>query len=49
MYRDGGQGAFEIRTYISVAAAAKGQGEVLFYHPISVFACGCPIGMMSIA
>jgi len=49
MYRDGGQGAFEIRTYISVAAAAKGQGEVLFYHPISVFACGCPIGIMSIA
>ncbi len=48
-HHDAGQGGFEIRTFITVAAAAKGQGEVLFYEPISAFACGCPIGRMSVA
>lgn len=47
-YRDAGQGGFEIRTFISVAAAAGGQGEVQFYAPIPVFAVGCTVGVMSI-
>ena len=47
-HRDGGQGGFEIRTLIAVAAAARGRGEVLFYEPISAFACGCPIATMSV-
>jgi 2,3-dihydroxyphenylpropionate 1,2-dioxygenase len=48
-YRDAGQGGFEIRTFISVAAAAGGRGEVQFYAPIPVFAVGCTVGVMSIA
>ncbi|MEA1672793.1 hypothetical protein [Nitrospirillum sp. BR 11163] len=47
-YRDGGQGGFEIRTFLSVAAAARGKGEVQFYAPIPIFAVGCTVGVMSI-
>jgi len=47
-YRDAGQGGFEIRTFLSVAAAAGGKGEVQFYAPIPVFAVGCTVGIMSI-
>lgn len=49
IYRDAGQGGFEIRTLIALAAAAKGRGEVLYYEPIPAFACGCPIGRMAVA
>ena len=48
-YRDAGQGGFEIRTFLSVAAAAGGKGEVRFYAPIPIFAVGCTVGIMSIA
>ena len=48
-YRDGGQGGFEIRTFVAAAAAAKGaKGEVWFYAPIPIFAVGCTIGAMHI-
>jgi len=47
-YRDAGQGAFEIRTFISVAAAAGGAGTLLFYAPIPVFAVGCTAAVMDI-
>lgn len=47
-YRDGGQGGFEIRTFISLAACARGAGDVRFYAPIPQFAVGCTIGVMSI-
>ena len=48
-YRDAGQGGFEIRTLISVAAAARGQGHLQHYAPIPIFAVGCTIGVMDIA
>ncbi|HSF84054.1 MAG TPA: extradiol ring-cleavage dioxygenase [Acidimicrobiia bacterium] len=48
--RDAGQGSFEIRTFIAVAAAARGRpGQVLFYAPIPIFAVGCTIGLMEVA
>lgn len=47
-YRDGGQGGFEIRTFISVAAAARGTGTVHFYAPIPIFAVGCTAATMTI-
>jgi 2,3-dihydroxyphenylpropionate 1,2-dioxygenase len=47
-YRDAGQGGFEIRTFISVAAAARGKGEVWFYAPIPIFAVGCTVGVMEV-
>jgi len=47
-YRDAGQGGFEIRTFISIAAAAKGRGTVQHYRPIPIFAVGCTIATMSI-
>ena len=47
-YRDAGQGGFEIRTFISVAAAARGRGRLQYYRPIPIFAVGCTIATMSI-
>ncbi len=42
VYADAGQGGFEIRTFISVSAAAGGAaGTVHFYTPIPIFAVGC--------
>jgi aromatic ring-opening dioxygenase catalytic subunit (LigB family) len=48
-YRDGGQGGFEIRTFIAVAAAARGTGHLHHYMPIPIFAVGCTIATMDIA
>lgn len=48
-YRDGGQGGFEIRTFIAAAAAAGGPGKVQFYAPIPIFAVGCTVGTLEIA
>ena len=48
-YAEAGQGGFEIRTLISVAAAAGGEGEVWCYEPIPIFAVGCTIGVMTVA
>ncbi|MGZ8260321.1 MAG: DODA-type extradiol aromatic ring-opening family dioxygenase [Caldimonas sp.] len=47
-YRDAGQGGFEIRTFIAVAAAARGQGELRHYEPIPIFSVGCTVATMSI-
>jgi aromatic ring-opening dioxygenase catalytic subunit (LigB family) len=48
-YRDAGQGGFEIRTFISVAAAARGRGRLQHYSPIPIFAVGCTVAVMDIA
>jgi aromatic ring-opening dioxygenase catalytic subunit (LigB family) len=48
-YRDAGQGGFEIRTFIAVAAAARGRGEVRHYAPIPIFSVGCTVATMAIA
>jgi len=43
-YAVAGQGGFEIRTLLTVAAAAKGApGTVRFYAPIPIFAVGCTV------
>jgi len=47
-YRDAGQGGFEIRTFIAVAAAAKGRGMLEYYRAIPMFAVGCTVAGMSI-
>ena len=47
-YREAGQGGFEIRTMISIAAAAGGKGEIFAYEPIPIFAVGCTAGVMEI-
>ncbi|MEM9654047.1 MAG: extradiol ring-cleavage dioxygenase [Actinomycetota bacterium] len=44
IYRDAGQGGFEIRTFLTVSAAARGAtGTVHFYAPIPIFAVGCTV------
>lgn len=48
-YRDAGQGGFEIRTFLSVAAAARGRGHLHHYAPIPIFAVGCTIATMEIS
>ena len=47
-YRDAGQGGFEIRTFLTVAAAARGRGEVLHFKPIPIFAVSCTAATMSV-
>ncbi len=48
-YRDAGQGGFEIRTFLSVAAAARGRGHLHHYVPIPIFSVGCTVATMEIA
>jgi 2,3-dihydroxyphenylpropionate 1,2-dioxygenase len=49
-YRDGGQGGFEIRTYIAAAAAAGGPGELQFYTAeLPIFAVGCTVARLNVA
>ena len=48
-YRDAGQGAFEIRTFIALAAAARGQGVVRHCAQIPIFAVSCTVGVMEVA
>ncbi len=49
-YRDGGQGGFEIRTYIAAAAAAGGPGELQFYTAeLPIFAVGCTVARLQVA
>lgn len=43
-----GHGALEIRTSIAIAGAARGAGDVRYYKPIPIFACGCLIASMSV-
>ena len=47
-YRDAGQGGFEIRTFIPIAAAARGLGQVWHYRPIPIFSVGCTVAVMDI-
>lgn len=45
IYREAGQGGFEIRTFIAAAAAAKGaKGRVDFCEPVPIFAVSCTMG-----
>ena len=49
IYRDGGQGGFEIRTYIAAAAAAGGPCSVQFFTPdLAIFAVSCTVGRFDI-
>ena len=49
IYRDGGQGGFEIRTYIAAAAAAGGPCDVQFFTPeLPIFAVSCTVGRFEI-
>jgi len=50
IYRDGGQGGFEIRTFVAAAAAARGgKGTIEFCEPIPIFAVSCTIARLQIA
>ncbi len=50
IYRDAGQGGFEIRTFVAVSGAAGGAtGTVHFYAPIPIFAVGCTIATYDLA
>jgi aromatic ring-opening dioxygenase catalytic subunit (LigB family) len=50
VYADAGQGGFEIRTFVAVAAAANGaRGTVHHYTPIPIFAVGCTVATYALA
>ncbi len=45
-HRDGGQGGFEIRTFIALAAATQDRVvKVEYYQPIPIYAVGCTIAI----
>lgn len=46
--RDAGQGGFEIRTFMAVAAAARGLGKILHCAPIPIFAVSCTAATMAV-
>ncbi len=47
--RDGGQGGFEIRTYIAISGATAGyKADVRYYRPIPIFATGCTVGIVNL-
>ena len=49
IYRDAGQGGFEIRTFIAIAAAAGGRGDLQFYTAeLPIFAVGCTVAKFSL-
>ncbi|MEP7299933.1 MAG: extradiol ring-cleavage dioxygenase [Caldimonas sp.] len=48
IYRDAGQGGFEIRTFIALAAAARGQGSIRHFQPIPIFSVTGTIGVMEV-
>jgi hypothetical protein len=48
-YRDGGQGGFEIRTFVTVAGATEGApGALWHYEPIPIFAVGATVAVREI-
>ena len=47
-YREAGQGGFEIRTFLAVAAAARGRGEIFHMKAIPIFAVTCIAAVMSV-
>ena len=48
-YKDGGQGGFEIRTFVAVAGATGNEtGEIWCYEPIPIFAVGCTVAVKNI-
>ena len=50
IYREGGQGGFEIRTFVAVAGATEGTtGELWLYLPVPTFSVGCTIATMAVA
>ena len=49
VYRDAGQGGFEMRTYIALSAATQDcAGDLLLYEPIPIFAVGVTVATMTI-
>jgi aromatic ring-opening dioxygenase catalytic subunit (LigB family) len=49
VYAEAGQGGFEIRTFITVSAAARGAtGTIDFYAPIPIFAVGCTVATYAV-
>ena len=48
-YREAGQGGFEIRTFISLAAAARGAGHIRHMQAIPIFAVTCTLAVMDLA
>jgi 2,3-dihydroxyphenylpropionate 1,2-dioxygenase len=49
-YVEAGQGGFEIRTFIAIAAATEGSKATLdFYAPIPIFAVGCTVATVNLA
>ncbi|MDB5818614.1 MAG: Extradiol ring-cleavage dioxygenase class protein subunit, partial [Rhizobacter sp.] len=48
VYADAGQGGFEIRTLISVAAAARGAGRVSFCTAIPIYAVSATVATMEV-
>ena len=48
-YERGGQGGFEIRTFVAIAGACEGaKGDLWCYEPIPIYAVGCTVASMEV-
>tara|TARA_B100000676_G_scaffold313184_1_gene392048 strand:+ start:8927 stop:9748 length:822 start_codon:yes stop_codon:yes gene_type:complete len=49
VYREAGQGGFEMRTYVALSAATQGaEADLLLYEPIPIFAVGVTVATMRV-
>lgn len=48
IYRDAGQGGFEIRAFIALAAAARGRGTLRHLQPIPIFSVSGTVAVMEV-
>jgi hypothetical protein len=48
IYREAGQGGFEIRTFVCLAAAARGPGTIRHFQPIPIFSVTGTVGVMEV-
>lgn len=49
IYEQAGQGGFEIRTFVALAAAARGRGALRYFQPIPIFSVSGTVAMMEVA
>ena len=49
VYRDAGQGGFEMQTYTALSAATQdAEADLILYEPIPIFAVGVTVATMKI-
>ena len=49
IYREAGQGRFEIRAFIAISGTTEGlSAKIHYYRPIPIFAAGCTVDLIEL-